>query len=284
MRIVPDQVHPAIARARLRRRILLALFGVFLVGSLLALTFAGLHSAKVLPPPDHRAMVASIRPDAIWYFQLPVLSERWIAEHQEEAVTWRAKARVLMSTLHSQGAVFLFTPPEGSSAEVCWAVHLGIRRPQRVYVQKLQAFLEERAASGVLGSRGAFVKVGTQEAWICSDEATLVRVTSTSFRREGAAPLPGSVTRAGCPLIYEGLAAFAPAELRSAAIDAGHAGDGLLLQAEWLEEADGNSVALAIIDPHAAHPTAKSVAVLPARGVSVPFVNAKKAGNEKHTE
>lgn len=207
MRIVPDKLHPALARARLRRRVFLSLFAVFLTASVLGLVLVGLHAAKTRPAPDGRGIARATGAVAAWHLHVPTQLGPFLERQLGHAETARLTARIeaLRPMLH-ETATLVYLPGPEPRPVLC----LTVRRPQRLALDKLRSLLGEILAA-CPGNWQAHVSPSV--ILIAPDSSGIGSIPRSSWTARGSDPLRLSAAN---PVLYEGPVALLPVAAREA--------------------------------------------------------------------
>ena len=131
------EMTPAEKRAWTRRAVFYSTFAAFLVGLLLAIAWFGLQGARRNPPT---VLAPAMAPDSVLVFDVANTLEEIQSWESELARELDPQVRMLREAFGSKGQVFFWQ--ESTSAEARWMAYVPLRRPQRVFTEKIRRILD----------------------------------------------------------------------------------------------------------------------------------------------
>lgn len=161
MRLTQDKTDLLEHRAKVRRRVFLSLFAVFLLVSLLLTVFIANQMLREYPPDNLPALREASGASAVWYFRHRPLPESFREYFASELPDSRPQEPIqqVSAVLHPVGQILVFDSPDRPG----WVLIAPVRRPQRVFQEflaRLLATLEqehERGLTVVFDSRRVLV-------------------------------------------------------------------------------------------------------------------------------
>lgn len=199
-------------RAKMRRRVFLSLFGLFLVVSLLVMVFIANQMLREFPPDNLPELAEKSSADGVWYFRhrpLPEALRDFFTEELNEPAPEEDLQR-LSALLHPVGTILVFESPKGSH----WVLVAPVRKPQRVFQNYLERLVQN------LERENLHVEFDTRRVLISDDTEQMTTVkevlgTLKPDRTGGSDPQARILAPGEAYLVYDGPWNLLPERLRS---------------------------------------------------------------------